>query len=239
MAGQLKGGNSQAPLISCIVPVFNGARFLGAALDSIYAQSWRPLEVIVVDDGSTDGTRDVIADYPRPLTCIRQPNAGAAAARNRGVAAARGDFLAFLDADDLWHPEKLARQMARFSARPELAMCVTHGEMFWEKEREDEARHAAALDHPWSRPGLDFCCQALLVRRGVFDTVGGFDPSLRCSEDTDWYARTEEQGIVREILPEVLVYRRRHDANLTRSAAKQDWLNLVAAKLRRRRNDVG
>jgi glycosyltransferase involved in cell wall biosynthesis len=101
-----------APLISCIVPVFNGERYLGEALDSILAQTYRPLEVVVVDDGSAEGAAAVVARYRDQIRPLFQPNAGQAAARNLGLSVARGEFVAFLDADDLWHPEKLARQMA-------------------------------------------------------------------------------------------------------------------------------
>lgn len=125
---------AEQPLISCIVPVFNGERYLWEALESIFAQTYRPIEVLVVDDGSTDGTGAVAASYGSRLRYLWQPNAGPAAARNRGLEAARGEFVAFLDADDLWHPEKLARQMARFAARPGLDGSVAHVQMQWEAE---------------------------------------------------------------------------------------------------------
>ncbi|MBA3563371.1 MAG: glycosyltransferase family 2 protein [Gammaproteobacteria bacterium] len=226
---------SAQALISCIVPVFNGERFLGEALDSIFAQTWRPIEVIVVDDGSTDRTKQVVARYSERLTCFRQQNAGPAAARNKGLDLAGGEFIAFLDADDLWHPEKLARQMACFSARPEIGMCITHIENFWEKGREEEAQRLSAQNHPYAREHIGFVCPVLLVRRGVFDKVGGFDASLWQGEDTDWFARTDEQGIAREVLPEVLVYRRMHSANLTLACTKEDRLKIVIAKLQRQR----
>lgn len=115
----------KAALISCIVPVFNGERYVSETLDSILAQTYRPLELIVADDGSTDGTAAVVARYGEPVRYLWQSNQGPAAARNLGVSAAQGEFVAFLDADDLWHPEKLTRQMARFHARPELSLSVT------------------------------------------------------------------------------------------------------------------
>jgi glycosyltransferase involved in cell wall biosynthesis len=113
-------------LISCIVPVFNGARYLREALESIFQQTYRPLEVIIADDGSTDGTVAVAQSYGDGITYLKQANAGPAAARNLGLSRARGEFVAFLDADDLWHVEKLDRQMARFQARSELDLCITH-----------------------------------------------------------------------------------------------------------------
>lgn len=118
------------PLISCIVPVYNGELYLREAIDSILAQTYRPLEIIVVDDGSTDATPDVVAGYGDRLRYIRQPNAGPGAARNHGLNLAQGEFIAFLDADDLWHPDKLARQMTRFLNRPDLDLCITYAQHF-------------------------------------------------------------------------------------------------------------
>jgi len=110
-------------LISCIVPVFNGERYLGETLNSILAQTHQPLEIIIADDGSTDGTNAIVARYGHHVRYLFQPNAGVAAC-NLGLSAAHGDFVAFLSADDLWHPEKLALQNARFQARPELDISV-------------------------------------------------------------------------------------------------------------------
>jgi glycosyltransferase involved in cell wall biosynthesis len=118
-------------LISCIVPVFNGERYLGEAIDSILAQTYRPVEIIVVDDGSTDGTAAVAARYGDRIRYVRQNNGGAPTARNLGLSVAMGEFVAFLDSDDLWHPEKLQRQMACFEARADLDLCVTHLQRFW------------------------------------------------------------------------------------------------------------
>ena len=106
-------------LISCIVPVYNGERYLGEALDSILAQTYRPLEIIVVDDGSTDGTAEVVAIYGDQVRYLKQVNGGPAATRNLGLSSSNGEFVAFLDQDDLCHPEKLERLMERFKTRPE------------------------------------------------------------------------------------------------------------------------
>src|SRR5439155_16624014 len=155
------------PLISCIIPVFNGEKYLAEALDSIRAQTYRPIEIIVVDDGSTDGTRELVASYGDQVRYLWQPNSGPATDRNQGLSAASGEFVAFLDADDLWHPEKLERQMARFDARPDLDVCVAHVQNFWIPElREEEARFR---DHRVSRslPGYD--TETLLARHNFFE----------------------------------------------------------------------
>src|SRR5215471_9275789 len=125
-------------LISCVVPVFNGERYLSETLDSILAQTYRPLEIVVVDDGSTDRTADVVASYHDEVHYFKQANTGVPAARNLGISRAAGAFIAFLDADDLWHPEKLERQMACFKARPELEICLTHVQNFWGSKSETQ-----------------------------------------------------------------------------------------------------
>jgi len=224
------------PLISCIVPVFNGECYLREALESTFAQTYRPIEAIVVDDGSTDGTEGVAASYGRRLRYLWQPNAGPAAARNRGLDAARGEFVAFLDADDLWHPEKLARQMARFVARPELEVCLGHAQNFWSPElaQGDAADPDARLMKPWAA----YSCGVVLARRSVFDRVGPFTPELRVGEDGDWFLRAAERGTITEVLPDVLLRRRLHEGNLTRrmaSASREALLKRVKSSLDRRR----
>ena len=208
-----------SPLISCIVPVFNGERFLGAAIDSILAQTYSPLEVIVVDDGSTDRTANVIGSYGERVSCVRQANAGPGPARNAGIRTARGELLAFLDADDLWLPEKLARQHARFEARPELDLCVTHLQNFWEPEMaEEERRHRGGR---LARPIAAYVSPTILARRTAFDRVGPFDPAIEAGWDLRWFTRARELTLCIEMLPEVLVHRRLHASNISRTQAKR------------------
>jgi len=229
------------PLISCIVPVFNGERYLGEALESILRQTYRPLEIIIADDGSTDGTAAVVARYGDQIRYLQQENAGPAAARNLGLSAVRGEFVAFLDADDLWHPEKLARQMARFEARPDLEMCVTQAQNFWVPElREFGARHRDHLGFREALEGLSLC--TLLARKSLFSTIGDFNTEFSTGEDTDWFFRTFEHGAVLESLPDVLMYRRLHRGNITWSLLTNDArlrdlrLRLAKARIDRRRS---
>lgn len=227
---------SDRDLISCVLPVFNAERYLAEALDSIFAQSHRPLEVIVVDDGSTDGSARIAESYGAQLQLLTQSNAGPAAARNRGLDAATGAYVAFLDADDLWHPDKLARQIERFRQRPELDYCITHVETFWTPEFEHLRAHYA--DPRSDRTLAGYLLQSLLCRRATFDTVGRFDPALRTGEDTDWFLRAADAGTVMEVLDAVLVRRRFHPDNMTRHAgdALQDNLfRVLKASVRRRK----
>lgn len=220
------------PLVSCIVPVFNGEQYLREALDSIRAQTYRALELIVADDGSTDGTAAIVASYGDRVRHVRQENTGAPAARNLGLHAARGDFVAFLDADDLWHPEKLARQMACFDARPELDLCVTHLQNFWIAELAEEAERLR--DHPLAQPQPGYVTVTLLARRAVFDRVGGFNTALTVGDPMEWFARAAEHGIEMELLPDTLVYRRMHRHNLSweSGASRQMTAAMKAAIVR-------
>jgi glycosyltransferase involved in cell wall biosynthesis len=221
------------PLVSCIVPVFNGERYLQQALDSVLEQTYTPLELIVSDDGSTDGTRAVVDAYGDSVRYLHQPNGGHAAARNLGLSIAQGEFVAFLDADDLWHPEKIERQVARLRGRPTVDACVTFVRNFWgpaEDRLSEDARLTEAV------PG--YRSVTLLARRTLFERAGRFNPALRHGNDTDWFLRAAERGAVIELMPDVLVYRRLHDANRSRllaAASRQEYVRIVKASLDRRR----
>jgi glycosyltransferase involved in cell wall biosynthesis len=228
-------------LVSCIVPVFNGERYLGEALDSILQQTYRPIEIIVVDDGSTDATPAVAAGCGDRIRYVRQENAGAPTARNLGLRLARGEFLAFLDSDDLWHAEKLERQMLRFEARPELDLCVTFLRNFWIAELKLEEDRFKG--HRLSQPLPGYVTQTLLARSSAFSRVGPFDESLKVGDPTDWFLRAGEHGLVTELLPDVLVDRRMHESNMSMQTGtrrmtprmQDSMLRVVKASLDRRR----
>jgi glycosyltransferase involved in cell wall biosynthesis len=226
----------EQPLISCIVPVFNGERYLREALDSILAQTYRPLEIVIADDGSTDGTAAVVATFGDQVRYIRQANQSPSSARNLGIRVASGDFIAFLDADDLWHPEKLERQLARFKTRPELDCCVTHAQNFWIAEMVAEAEKYQ--QHRISRPLPGYVTGTLMARRALFDRVGLFNPALAHGDSTDWFLRAAEHGAIMEVLTDVLLFRRLHPLNRSRVRAvrsRDEFLRLLKLSLDRKR----
>jgi len=223
------------PLVSCIVPTYNTERYIEEALDSILAQTYRPLELVVIDDGSTDGTKVRVEKYGTQVRYSWMANSGPAAARNAGLREARGQMIAFLDSDDLWHPEKLERQMARFAARPELDYCLSRVKLFWIAELKQEEEKYKNSDRV-QPPG--FATTTLLARRAVFDRVGEFDAQLWFPDAADWFRRAEASGAVSEVLPDVLTYRRMHHTNLTRrktAHARLEWLQFVKSSLDQRR----
>jgi glycosyltransferase involved in cell wall biosynthesis len=227
------------PSISCILPVYNGERFVAEALDSVFNQTLKPDQVIVVDDGSTDGTADVVKRFRADIVYVRQDNAGPAAARNRGLRDAYGDFVSFIDADDLWRPEKLERQVHALARNPTAGYCLTLVQNFWTKELAAERERLS--DHAFAKPMVGFVLQCLLARRDLFyRQVGLLDETRRIGEDTDWFLRADNAGVEKAILQEVLVDRRVHGGNISfevysSQKAKQDIVGNVMTRLAQRR----
>jgi glycosyltransferase involved in cell wall biosynthesis len=225
------------PLVSVIVPVHDGAPFLSAAIDSALAQDYRPIELIVVDDGSADDSASIARRYP-DVRVSRQDHRGVSAARNAGVALATGSLIAFLDADDTWLPGKLARQVELMNQRPDVGWCVTLHRCVLE---------AGASPPAWLRPDLlerdhvAYLPSAVVVRARVMAEVGPFDPSRRVGEDSDWFFRARDLGIEMAVVGECLLLKRVHAGNLTRHVAlsKRELLDVVHRSLQRRRGVAG
>lgn len=228
-AGALSGAG-----VSVVIPVHNGARYLGEAIASALGQVEPPLEVIVVDDGSSDGSAEVARGFGDLVHVVAQPQSGAAAARNRGVALARGNYLAFLDADDLWPAERLASQLAAFAADPALAAVFGAVEQFISPDLAPEL--AARLVCP-AEPTPAAVAGTILVTRAAFQRVGAFNARYRAGESLDWQARAAEAGLAMRTLPVVVLRRRLHATNSMRlrPEATADYLRVVKAALDRRR----
>jgi len=217
------------PLVSVVIPAYNAEAFLPAALESVLSQDGVSLDIIVVDDGSTDSTAAVLGRYREQVRVLRQDNAGSGAARNRGAAGARGDYLAFLDADDLWAPGKLSRQLAALAREPIL-------DLVWGGVREfRDGDDPAVSDLPVlaaPHPG------AALLRREAFERTGGFSETFRQTEVVEWATRILEVELRQAGIEDVVMYRRLHGANkgLGNAAARSEYLAVLKRHLDRRRS---
>jgi glycosyltransferase involved in cell wall biosynthesis len=198
--------------ISVVVPVYNGERYLAEALGSVQAQALQPDEIVVIDDGSTDGSVSIAAGFPR-VRVISQPNAGCAVARNRGVAASTQDVIAFLDADDVWLPDRLARAHALLAADPELAFVVCAQQNFLSPELATRPGWVAPAMLEFPQHG--FATNSLMVRRQPLARVGLFDPAHVPMEDSEWLVRALDAGLKYVHIDQPLVRRRIHASNLT------------------------
>ncbi|OGQ82751.1 MAG: hypothetical protein A3F90_06795 [Deltaproteobacteria bacterium RIFCSPLOWO2_12_FULL_60_19] len=221
-------------LVSVIVPVYNGERFLTEALDSIFAQDYRPIEVIVVDDGSSDRTPEIARSFGE-IRYLCQSNRGLAATRNAGIREARGEFLAFLDADDLMMANKLSSQIKYLLDHPEVGCVLCRQRILLEGNRSPPA---------WLKPDRIFGDPggvppgSALVRKSALERAGGFDLSYRLAVGMEWLGRLRDSDIAVAVLPEVLMVRRIHDRNLTHQNRKlrEELLQGLKSKMDRMRS---
>lgn len=221
------------PLVSAIIPVYNGRRFLAETIQSVLAQTYQPVEVVAVDDGSTDGSAAIVESFSS-VTCIRQRNQGVAAARNRGVKATQGELLAFLDQDDLWVEEKLEKQVAYLQRHPGVGYVLSQVQFFLEPGMEKPTWvRDGLLEKP--RPGYNL--GNLLIWRRVFERLGDFDTHYVAASDHDWFIRAKDAGIPMVRLPEVMLLKRTHDRNESRhDKGRQELLAIHRASVRRQKN---
>lgn len=227
-----------SPLVSIVIPCYNCERYVAAAIDSILAQHHRPLEIIVVDDGSIDSSPRIARRYGQPVTVISQENSGSSSARNKGVRFANGEFLAFLDADDLWTPEKLRLQLRVLQTHESIDCVFGYATQFISRELPKSVREKL---HCPSEPILARLPSAMLIRRAAFLEVGDFDETLEIGEVLDWLARATEHGVRTSVLPDVLFHRRLHDTNLgvTQRSTRNCYAKALKAALDRRRATAG
>ena len=218
--------------VSVVIPTYNGVRYIAAALDSVRAQTYDPsrVEVVVVDDGSTDGTAELV-ESRGDVRCIRQANAGVAAARNHGVAETTADVVMLLDQDDLWEPDKVALQMEYLRAHPDAGVVAGHMQAFLEPGVEvfsEQVRRMREQPMPYIFPSI------MAFRREIFARSGPFETSFAMSSDFDWLVRLRLSGVLVHMLPDLLCRYRVHGSN-----SSHDLLNLQREMLhvihRRRR----
>ena len=206
------------PLVSVIIPNYNYGLYLGQAIESVLAQTYKNVEIIVVDDGSTDNSQQVLANYGDKIKWFKQTNQGVSKARNRGISDSKGEIIAFLDSDDVWLPQKLEKQVHLLLSDSELGLVHCGNQEFdksgkqLEKRLDGMAGYVAEEMLRWQRPVILGGGSAVIVRRSVFDKVDGFDPNVSPVEDWEFYYRVSKNYKV-GFVPEVLMNYRIHGGN--------------------------
>ncbi|MBU2691294.1 MAG: glycosyltransferase family 2 protein [Candidatus Eisenbacteria bacterium] len=221
-------------LISVIIPCYNAGKYIAEAIRSVLAQNHSPLEIIVIDDGSTDNSSEVISNFGEPVHYTYQQNAGISAARNTGLEQARGSTIAFLDADDLWTDGKLDRQRRVLEEDPSLGLVSGYAVQFVSPELPDILQKQIKYD---PKPMPAQVAGAILVRRKVIKRVGVFSTAFTAGETIDWIMRINEAGIKTKMINDVVLKRRIHTTNIgiIDPDARSDYLKVAKAALDRRR----
>jgi len=214
------GQNNFNPQVSVIIPTFNRGWIIQEALESVLSQEYSDFELIIVDDGSTDDTASVLDQFQPDIRLVRQPNRGVSAARNRGMSVSRGNYIAFLDSDDLWLPSKLQRQVDFFDSHPEALICQT--EEIWIKNGKrliPGEKHRKASGYIFDR-SLQLCLvspSAVMMRRRLFDDCGNFDEDLPACEDYDLWLRISSRIPIHLIDEPLVIKRGGHPDQLSRA----------------------
>ena len=221
------------PSISVIVPAHNAVKYLAEAIQSVICQNYTPLEIIVVDDGSTDGTAGVIASFGNKVRYIFQENSGPAVARNTALEMANGDIIGFIDADDIWTKEKITTQLPVLLEHPEIDIVL--GAFQWVRQTT-----FSKADEPFENlfdPQISYSFGASLIRKNVFDKIGRLDPAMWYSEDIDWFLRARDYGISIWRQHEIVLFYRLHENNISRhrSVSNSYFIKALKHSIDRRR----
>ena len=229
------GITETAPFVSIIIPAYNCERFIGEAVESVRRQEYEPSEIIIIDDGSTDGTRSCIKSLGEDIRYVYQINRGPAAARNRSIAMAGGDVIAFLDADDYWPANKLKIQMERMNRNPKIEVVLGRIKCTGLLTEADRKIRFETADNTM----ISICLGSGIFRKSVFDKVGLFDESLRHYEDHDWFLRAREKKVSMIILKDISLYNRRNEYSMSRRRTRNDpsMIKILKKSLDRRRQE--
>ena len=206
------------PQVSVIIPTYNRGWILKEAIDSVLAQDYKDFELIVVDDGSTDNTSEVLAPYGNDIRIFFQKNKGVSAARNRGITEASGQYIAFLDSDDLWLPRKLSTQINFFNQMPDALICQTEEIWIRNGRRVNPKKRHKKPSGMIFEPSLELCLvspSAVMIRRSLFDRVGEFDVTLPACEDYDLWLRISCRFPVHLVDTPLIIKRGGHDDQLS------------------------
>jgi glycosyltransferase involved in cell wall biosynthesis len=207
-------------LVSVIIPTYNRGWILKEAIDSVLSQDFDDFELIVVDDGSTDNTQDILDGYARDIIVLRQDNRGVSAARNAGIAFASGQFIAFLDSDDLWLPGKLSIQIDFFNSNPDVLICQTEEMWIRNGKRVNPKKRHKKLSGMIFKHSLPLCIvspSAVMLKKSLLDKTGVFDESLPACEDYDLWLRISCKYPVFLIDTPLIIKRGGHEDQLSKT----------------------
>lgn len=226
-----------SPLVSVIIPVFNGEKYIVEAIQSILNDDYPFKEIIVVNDGSTDNTTKVISAFDN-IKIINQQNLGVSNARNAGIRLASGEFITHLDADDIWMPGRLANCLNFFGENPETDFVLGLQQMFLEQG----AVKPPAIKQEWLENYKEASNNGvIMVRKACYQKIGLFDASLKNGEDTEWLLRARDAGLISARVPFVFIKRRIHDTNLTNGQSqeyKKMLFKIMRESVKRKTNSV-
>lgn len=229
------------PLVSIILPVKDGAEHIVEALNSV-AQAAKEYwyEIIVINDGSTDETERIVQESGIPVLYFTQSNQGAAAARNYGLQHAQGEYIAYIDADDVWTIDHLTTLMEIFYKRPAVQIALGYSQRFISTDADITSKTPLASHTKYGSPALLPSLGCALILKDVFASVGVLEPKYHWHEDVDWYLRARELGIHIAVTKKVVKYYRLHAQNTTRDLTPTDHkiLHVLAASLGRRKDKI-
>lgn len=226
-------GRTSQPLVSVVIPVYNGERYLEEALQSAFDQDYPHLEVVLVDDGSTDRSADIARSFAG-LKYLSQPNQGPAAARNTALSYVTGDLVTFLDADDLWPGNRVRLQVDFMLENPDIGFAFGRCHAFLEP---GTPRPPWLSEDALTGAQVGYFPGTLVATREALDIVGGFNPELQVGEGADWFIRAKDSRIPMKVIDEVLLHRRVHATNLTHQGRQinQNILQALKQSLDRKR----
>ena len=227
---------NNSSLVSVIIPVYNCERYIAEAIQSVLSQTYRALEVIIVDDGSTDKSASIVKSFDSSIRYYYQPNRGQAVAMNQGINLAHGDYLAFLDADDLWTKNKTMLQMQAFKVHPAVDIVSGHIKQFFSPELDENFTKKIKCVTELM-PGHTL--KAMLAKREVFDRIGLFETNWDVGVEMSWHLRAIEADLNIMMLPELVFLRRIHESN--KGITNRHFINqrarILKASLDRRRKN--
>jgi glycosyltransferase involved in cell wall biosynthesis len=230
----MKKTNKTDSLVSVIIPINNCERYIAEAIESVLAQTYKPIEIIVVDDGSTDKSAKIVKQYTPSVQYAYQSHSGIGAARNHGIELAHGNFFSFLDADDTWMKDKLTYQMEAFKRNPGLDMVFGHVINFYCPDLPEHMKNKIFCPSE-SMPGVS--PGTMLIKKESFVRAGAFVTNWQLGEFLDWYIRAKEQGLTSFMVSRVLLRRRLHADNtgIRDRDSRNDYVRILKAFLDRRR----